>query len=253
MNRNPSATTIKTALFAALLALAPACAVAQTTMYKCVEDGRTSFQNTPCPGADKQDEISVQGGRSVARSRAQNAPASQARAESSPTTTLYRCKGQDGRVYLRREACGPDQVEVSSAAAAATTPTATPATTVATPATSLPPPPPPEKTVDTSSADEPPETSATETTPDDKSARRPKTRDEYMAQFSWLSWVGGAMTIIGILWFIIVPFTESILWGLACLFIPFAQLIFLIMHWRIAWRPFCLILVGAILAAIGMR
>ena len=40
------------------------------------------------------------------------------------------------------------------------------------------------------------------------------------------------------IWFIIETFNESVLWGLACLFIPFASLGFLIVHWDRAGKPF---------------
>lgn len=40
------------------------------------------------------------------------------------------------------------------------------------------------------------------------------------------------------IWFLVVAFRESVLWGLCCLFIPFASLFFLIVHWSEAKRPF---------------
>ncbi|MDF3058294.1 MAG: hypothetical protein K0R17_2509 [Rariglobus sp.] len=40
------------------------------------------------------------------------------------------------------------------------------------------------------------------------------------------------------IWFIVISFKESILWGLACLFIPLASLVFTIMYWSDAKKPF---------------
>lgn len=52
-----------------------------------------------------------------------------------------------------------------------------------------------------------------------------------------------AMTIGGI-WFIVVAFMESLVWGLLVLFIPFAQVFFLFMHLGRAWKPFLLGVLG---------
>jgi hypothetical protein len=55
----------------------------------------------------------------------------------------------------------------------------------------------------------------------------------------------GAM-IVGGIWLLIVAFSESILWGLGCFFIPFVSLIFVIMHFDKAAKPFGIWLVGLI-------
>ena len=39
-------------------------------------------------------------------------------------------------------------------------------------------------------------------------------------------------------------FSESIVWGLGCLFLPLVSLFFLIVHWRQAKDPFFLQLLG---------
>ena len=60
------------------------------------------------------------------------------------------------------------------------------------------------------------------------------------------------------IWFIIETFSESILWGLACLIIPFASLVFLVLHWDRAGKPFLyslagtgVVLFGQVFMAIG--
>ncbi len=58
--------------------------------------------------------------------------------------------------------------------------------------------------------------------------------------------IGGvAFAAVGILgavasrvWFLIKAFQVHIGWGLACIFLPFASLVFLIMHWEESFKPF---------------
>ena len=63
--------------------------------------------------------------------------------------------------------------------------------------------------------------------------------------------VGGIAALVGGIWFLIVAFQENILWGLGCLFIPFVALVFLIMHWDKAGKPFLIELAGAVAAIVG--
>ncbi len=63
---------------------------------------------------------------------------------------------------------------------------------------------------------------------------------------------GLIISLIGGIWFLVVAFRESILWGLGCIFIPFVSLFFLIIHWKDASKPFFVSLLGngIILASI---
>lgn len=63
--------------------------------------------------------------------------------------------------------------------------------------------------------------------------------------------VGGIICLIGSIMFLIVAFKESILWGIACLIIPFAALVFLFMHWDRAGKPFLIYLAGIVPIALG--
>ena len=63
--------------------------------------------------------------------------------------------------------------------------------------------------------------------------------------------VGGIVCLIGGIWFLIVAFRESVVWGLLCLFVPFAALAFLIKHFGDAAKPFGLNILGSILLIIG--
>ena len=64
--------------------------------------------------------------------------------------------------------------------------------------------------------------------------------------------IGGILALIGGLWFLVAAFKESVLWGLAVFFLPFVGLIFLILHWDKAAKPFLVELLGAGLFIAGM-
>lgn len=56
--------------------------------------------------------------------------------------------------------------------------------------------------------------------------------------------VGALMLVIGSIWFVVTAFQESVLWGLGVLFVPFVHLVFLLLGWDRAKRPFFLQLFG---------
>ncbi len=64
--------------------------------------------------------------------------------------------------------------------------------------------------------------------------------------------LGGIVAVIGGLWFLLVAFQESVLWGVGCLFVPFVSLIFLIMYWDNAGKPFLVQLAGAVPMVLGI-
>ena len=51
---------------------------------------------------------------------------------------------------------------------------------------------------------------------------------------------------VGWIWFLVVAFQESILWGLGCLIFPIFSLVFVVMHWDKANRPFLLQLASVV-------
>lgn len=57
--------------------------------------------------------------------------------------------------------------------------------------------------------------------------------------------VGAGLMLIGGIKFIIAAFSESIIWGLACIFLPIASLLFLLGHWEEAKDGFLLQIAGA--------
>ena len=63
--------------------------------------------------------------------------------------------------------------------------------------------------------------------------------------------VGTVLMLVGAIGFIIAAFRASILWGLGCLFLPFIPLLFLVMHWRLAFKPFRMQVVGFLLGLVA--
>ena len=68
---------------------------------------------------------------------------------------------------------------------------------------------------------------------------------------SLLYYLGIVIGLIGGIWLLVVAFKESILWGLGCLFLPIVSLVFAIMFWPKAGKPFLIGVAGGIIAYIG--
>ncbi len=64
------------------------------------------------------------------------------------------------------------------------------------------------------------------------------------ALLSLVAFAGVIAIVIGGVWMLIRAFSEGIIWGLGCLFLPLVSLFFLIVHWRQAKDPFFLQLLG---------
>ncbi len=63
--------------------------------------------------------------------------------------------------------------------------------------------------------------------------------------------IGGLMIFAGGIWFLVECFRENIWWGLGCLLFSPAQLIFLIIYWDRAAKPFGVQILGAVLMFFG--
>ena len=63
--------------------------------------------------------------------------------------------------------------------------------------------------------------------------------------------LGIVIFAIGGFLFLVAAFRESILWGLACLFLPIVPLFFLIVHWQNARKPFFIQLAGFAVVVVG--
>jgi hypothetical protein len=64
--------------------------------------------------------------------------------------------------------------------------------------------------------------------------------------------IGVVLGLWGGIWLLVLAFREHILWGLGSLFVPFVGLIFAVMHWAKAGRPFLIALGGGVLQGIGL-
>jgi len=64
--------------------------------------------------------------------------------------------------------------------------------------------------------------------------------------------IGGLISLAGGIMFLIVTFQESVIWGLVCLFVPFAAFVFLFMHWDKAGKPFLIQLAGGAFLVVGI-
>lgn len=63
--------------------------------------------------------------------------------------------------------------------------------------------------------------------------------------------LGLLLSLVGGLWLVILAFRQSVLWGLAVFFIPFASLFFIVRYWTEARAPFFVSLVSIVLILVG--
>jgi hypothetical protein len=54
---------------------------------------------------------------------------------------------------------------------------------------------------------------------------------------------------VGAIWLLVIAFRTHVGWGLAFMFIPFAGIAFVVMHWSKARKPFLCLLGGMAIAA----
>jgi hypothetical protein len=64
--------------------------------------------------------------------------------------------------------------------------------------------------------------------------------------------VGALIAIVFGIQLLIVAFQTSVLWGLGYLFVPFVALIFVIVHWDVARKPFLRGLIAIPFYALGI-
>ena len=63
--------------------------------------------------------------------------------------------------------------------------------------------------------------------------------------------VGAIFLGIGGIWLLFVSFSESVLWGLGCIFLFPVQIIFVIAHWNEAKKPLGVQGIGFVLSVVG--
>ena len=66
-----------------------------------------------------------------------------------------------------------------------------------------------------------------------------------------LLYLGALLMIVGGIWLLVVAFKKSVWWGLGSLLIPFVSLIFVIMNWQVAKKPFLIQLAGVVLCVVA--
>ena len=64
--------------------------------------------------------------------------------------------------------------------------------------------------------------------------------------------IGVAITILGALGLLLAAFSESVLWGLGCLFFSPVSLFFIILYWDRAKNPFLLELLGIVIMVVTL-
>lgn len=72
-----------------------------------------------------------------------------------------------------------------------------------------------------------------------------------MATVGMIIWgIGGIVAFIGFIWFLVVAFRQTFWWGIGSLFILIVALVFLIMHWGDAKKPFFVWLIGVVIMVV---
>ncbi len=64
--------------------------------------------------------------------------------------------------------------------------------------------------------------------------------------------VGGIVMLVGSVWLLVKAFQTSVLWGLGSMFVPFVSLIFVVMYWDDAKKPFLISMAGFAVYFVGI-
>lgn len=64
--------------------------------------------------------------------------------------------------------------------------------------------------------------------------------------------LGGVISLASSIWLIVNAFREDPIWGIACIFIPLAQFVFLFVHPQRAVKPFILYVVAILFIGVGL-
>jgi len=67
-----------------------------------------------------------------------------------------------------------------------------------------------------------------------------------------LFYIALLVALVSGIWLLVVAFKTSVWWGLGSLFIPFVSLIFVIMNWQAAKKPFLINLAATVVAVIAI-
>ena len=64
--------------------------------------------------------------------------------------------------------------------------------------------------------------------------------------------LGTIVSLVAGIWFLVVAFSESVLWGLGILFLPMANVVFAAMHWEKAKPAFLAHMAGVVIVIFGI-
>lgn len=67
-----------------------------------------------------------------------------------------------------------------------------------------------------------------------------------------LYFAGLLVLVVSGIWLLVVAFQTSVLWGLLSLLVPFASLVFVIIHWQVAKKPFLWQLLGVAMVVVAL-
>lgn len=63
--------------------------------------------------------------------------------------------------------------------------------------------------------------------------------------------LGVVVGLYGQVRFLVVAYNQSLWWFFGCLFVPFVDVVFLVLNFKEVWKPFALSLLGLIVAGLG--
>ena len=64
-------------------------------------------------------------------------------------------------------------------------------------------------------------------------------------------WLGMIVWLVGDLMFLAIVFRYSLVWFFGCLFVPFVDLIYFLLHPKQTWKPMLIATVGMLAAGFG--
>jgi len=66
-----------------------------------------------------------------------------------------------------------------------------------------------------------------------------------------LFWLGMIVSLVGNLMFLAIVFSRSLVWFWGCLFVPYVDLIYFLLHPKQTWKPMLIGIVGFLAAGVG--
>lgn len=67
-----------------------------------------------------------------------------------------------------------------------------------------------------------------------------------------LAGLAGLAALVAGIWLLVEAFKTHVLWGLGSIFVPFVSLVFVVMHWGKAKKPFLISLAASVVMAVAL-